>query len=47
MTAKAAIIEHAAGGIVFTNFHFPDDQNANVLINAALYTPAKIPEYKV
>ena len=33
--------------MVFANFHFPGDQNANVLTIAALDPVAKIPEYKI
>lgn len=47
MTATAAITERVPSGIVFANFHFPDEHNANVLTNAALDPTAKIPEYKV
>jgi anaerobic selenocysteine-containing dehydrogenase len=33
--------------MVFANFHFPGDQNANTLTIAALDPVAKIPEYKI
>lgn len=47
MTAAAAITTRVSPGIVFANFHFPDEQQANLLTNAALDPIAKIPEYKV
>ena len=47
MTAIASVTERVPPGVVFANFHFPGDQNANVLTNAALDPTAKIPEYKV
>ena len=47
MHAVAHVTERVPTGIVFANFHFPGDQNANVLTNAALDPVAKIPEYKV
>jgi assimilatory nitrate reductase catalytic subunit len=33
--------------MVFANFHFPGEKNANLLTIAALDPVAKIPEYKV
>lgn len=47
MTAIAEVTDRVPPGIVFANFHFPGEQNANVLTNAALDPTAKIPEYKV
>ena len=45
--ATAWITDRVPPGMVFANFHFPGDQNANVLTIAALDPVAKIPEYKV
>jgi predicted molibdopterin-dependent oxidoreductase YjgC len=45
--AQAWVTERVPPGMVFANFHFPGDQNANVLTLAALDPVAKIPEYKV
>jgi predicted molibdopterin-dependent oxidoreductase YjgC len=36
-----------AAGVVFANFHFPGEANANNLTIRALDPVAKIPEYKV
>jgi predicted molibdopterin-dependent oxidoreductase YjgC len=47
MVARAWITERAAPGVVFANFHFPADRNANTLTNPATDPVAKIPEYKV
>lgn len=47
MTAKAAITNRVSPGVIFGNFHFPDEQNVNNLTIAALDPVAKIPEYKV
>lgn len=47
MTARAIITERVSAGLVFANFHFPGEQNANNLTIAALDPVAKIPEYKV
>jgi formate dehydrogenase major subunit/formate dehydrogenase alpha subunit len=45
--ATAWVTDRVPPGMVFANFHFPGDQNANVLTIAALDPVAKIPEYKV
>jgi formate dehydrogenase major subunit/formate dehydrogenase alpha subunit len=45
--AKAWVTDRVPPGMVFANFHFPGDGNANVLTIAALDPVAKIPEYKV
>jgi formate dehydrogenase major subunit/formate dehydrogenase alpha subunit len=45
--AEAWVTDRVPPGMVFANFHFPGDQNANVLTIAALDPVAKIPEYKV
>ncbi len=45
--AQAWVTERVPPGMVFANFHFPGEQNANVLTLAALDPVAKIPEYKV
>jgi formate dehydrogenase major subunit/formate dehydrogenase alpha subunit len=45
--AEAWVTDRVPPGMVFANFHFPGDQNANVLTIAALDPTAKIPEYKV
>jgi formate dehydrogenase major subunit/formate dehydrogenase alpha subunit len=47
IVATAQVTDRVPPGLVFANFHFPDDQNANVLTIAALDPTAKIPEYKV
>ena len=47
MLAQAIVTERVAPGLVFGNFHFPDEQNVNNLTIAALDPIAKIPEYKV
>lgn len=47
MIARAQITDRVPPGLVFGNFHFPDQQNVNNLTNAALDPVAKIPEYKV
>ncbi|MBT7953475.1 MAG: formate dehydrogenase subunit alpha, partial [Gammaproteobacteria bacterium] len=47
MLATASINERVPEGVVFGNFHFPDEANVNNLTNAALDPIAKIPEYKV
>ena len=47
MIAKATITDRVAEGVVFGNFHFPDEQNVNNLTILALDPVAKIPEYKV
>jgi len=45
--AEAWITDRVPPGMVFANFHFPGDQNANLLTIAALDPVAKIPEFKV
>jgi predicted molibdopterin-dependent oxidoreductase YjgC len=45
--ATAWITDRVPPGMVFANFHFPGDQNANILTIAALDPIAKIPEYKI
>jgi formate dehydrogenase alpha subunit len=45
--AEAWVTDRVPPGMVFANFHFPDDQNVNRLTIAALDPIAKIPEYKV
>jgi formate dehydrogenase alpha subunit len=45
--AEAWVTDRVPPGMVFANFHFPGDQNVNVLTIAALDPIAKIPEYKV
>jgi predicted molibdopterin-dependent oxidoreductase YjgC len=45
--AAAWVTDRVPPGMVFANFHFPGDQNANVLTIAALDPVAKIPEFKV
>ena len=47
MVAKAVVTERVSPGLIFANFHFPGQQNANNLTIAALDPVAKIPEYKV
>jgi formate dehydrogenase alpha subunit len=47
LIAQAIVTERVSAGLVFANFHFPDEQNANNLTIAALDPVAKIPEYKV
>jgi formate dehydrogenase alpha subunit len=47
MVAKAQVTDRVSPGLVFGNFHFPDEQNVNNLTIAALDPVAKIPEYKV
>ena len=47
MVAAAAITDRVSPGLIFANFHFPGQQNANNLTIAALDPVAKIPEYKV
>ncbi len=44
---RAAITERVGAGVLFANFHFPDDRNVNNATIAALDPVAKIPEYKV
>ncbi len=45
--ARAVITDRVSPGLVFANFHFPAEQNANNLTIGALDPVAKIPEYKV
>jgi len=45
--SEAWVTDRVPPGMVFANFHFPGDQNANELTIAALDPVAKIPEYKV
>lgn len=45
--AEAWVTERVPPGMVFANFHFPAESNANALTIAALDPVAKIPEYKV
>ena len=47
VVAKAVVTDRIAPGVIFANFHFPDEQNVNNLTIAALDPIAKIPEYKV
>jgi formate dehydrogenase alpha subunit len=47
MIAAADISERVPPGLVFGNFHFPDEANVNNLTIAAVDPIAKIPEYKV
>ena len=47
MLARALITDRVPSGLVFGNFHFPDEQNVNNLTIGALDPTAKIPEFKV
>ncbi len=47
MIARALITERVSSGLVFGNFHFPDEQNINNVTIGALDPTAKIPEFKV
>lgn len=47
MIAQLACTDRVAPGVVFANFHFPEEGNVNNLTIAALDPIAKIPEYKV
>ena len=47
MTAFAQVTDRVPEGVVFANFHFTAEHNANNLTIAALDPVAKIPEYKV
>lgn len=47
MIAKALITDRVPAGLVFGNFHFPNEQNVNNLTIGAVDPTAKIPEYKV
>jgi formate dehydrogenase major subunit/formate dehydrogenase alpha subunit len=45
--AVAQVTDRVPPGVVFGNFHFPGEQNINLLTISALDPVAKIPEYKV
>jgi formate dehydrogenase alpha subunit len=47
MIAKATISDRVPLGLIFGNFHFPDQANVNNLTIGELDPVAKIPEYKV
>ncbi len=47
MEGEALVTERVPPGMVFANFHFPGEQNVNLVTNNALDPTAKIPEYKV
>ena len=47
MIARLVCTDRVAPGVVFGNFHFPEEGNINNLTIAALDPIAKIPEYKV
>jgi formate dehydrogenase alpha subunit len=47
MRARAWVTDRVPEGVVFGNFHFPDDGNVNNLTLIAVDPVAKIPEYKV
>lgn len=47
MIATADISERVPAGLIFGNFHFPDEANVNNLTLCALDPVAKIPELKV
>jgi formate dehydrogenase major subunit/formate dehydrogenase alpha subunit len=47
MIARALVTDRVPSGLVFGNFHFPDEQNVNNLTIGAIDPTAKIPEYKV
>jgi len=47
MIAKAEISDRVPLGLIFGNFHFPDEANVNNLTIGELDPVAKIPEYKV
>ncbi len=47
MEGEALVTDRVPPGTVFANFHFPGDQNVNLVTNNALDPTAKIPEYKV
>jgi formate dehydrogenase major subunit/formate dehydrogenase alpha subunit len=47
LVARAVVTDRVSAGLIFANFHFPGEQNANNLTIAALDPVAKIPEYKV
>lgn len=47
MIATANISDRVPSGLVFGNFHFPDEANVNNLTSSEVDPVAKIPEYKV
>lgn len=47
MLARANVTPRVSAGIIFANFHFPAEGNANNLTINAVDPVAKIPEYKV
>jgi predicted molibdopterin-dependent oxidoreductase YjgC len=47
IVARAVVTDRVSLGLVFANFHFPAEQNANNATIAAVDPVAKIPEYKV
>lgn len=47
MIARAEVGDRVPQGLVFGNFHFPDEANVNNLTINAIDPVAKIPEYKV
>ena len=47
MLARANVTSRVSAGVVFANFHFPAEGNANNLTFDAVDPIAKIPEYKV
>ena len=47
MLARANVTSRVSAGLVFANFHFPAEGNANNLTINAVDPVAKIPEYKV
>jgi len=46
ITAEAWVTERVPEGLIYANFHFPEN-SANILTKAALDPISKIPEYKV
>jgi formate dehydrogenase major subunit/formate dehydrogenase alpha subunit len=47
MEGEALVTDRVPPGTVFANFHFPGEQNVNMVTNSAFDPTAKIPEYKV
>jgi len=47
MIGSAEISDRVPAGLIFGNFHFPDEANVNNLTSGELDPIAKIPEYKV
>lgn len=47
MVARALVTDRVPAGLVFGNFHFPNEQNINNVTIGAIDPTAKIPEYKV